>query len=73
MKLLAPILLALAGCAANVPATTVKSADGVTWRHNSESGTWTDPLGNTTSVDPRIPLCAEVTLKKDTRECVVRR
>lgn len=36
-------------------------------------GTWEDRLGRTTNIDPRTPLCSEVTLKKDTRECVIRR
>lgn len=60
----------LAGCA--TPAPSVTAPDGARWTKNAD-GTWTDQLGRETIRDPRTPLCRDVTLKGDTRECVIGR
>lgn len=62
-RITAIIITALLAACANTDAGWVKQPDG----------TWEDRLGRSTNTDPRIPLCSDVTLKKDTRECVVRR
>ena len=63
---------ALAGCAAPA-ANTVQSPDGATWHYDATEKVWRDTLGRTTNADPRAPMCKDITLKKDARECVVRR
>ena len=62
----------LTACAAGEKRPTITSPEGGVWTQSTD-GTWRDRLGRTTDTDPRIPLCSDVTLKKDTRECVVNR
>jgi hypothetical protein len=64
---------ALLGCSTPPPTDSVKTPDGMTWRYDAEARLWRDALGRTAQFDPRTPLCGDVTLKKDTRTCVVRR
>lgn len=65
-------LALLTACTTTPGGYPITSPEGGHWKANTD-GTWTDTLGRTTDIDPRIPLCSSATLKKDVKQCVVKR